>query len=378
MIKNKLFLLLILATLPSLNAFAKDSSDKDGEQYPNISGRSLFEFRGNRISSADKNIIGNNTNMNIDTYFSANFSKNWSLVTDWRFEPMNQSQNNPERYREMLSSKKGIGIGQNALVVDQLKGQFENEDARFVVGKFNPAFGSAFRKEKRIGIFTTNFTRDYELRGKLGIGITAILENSELAVNAFCNDSTGLSNSAIKKKGVTKKSDALAGNTSTPSSYAITMQGQDLGGIDDLFYNFGYRNLAVGNVVGRDSETGFVAGLEYLIPIGLKSSLIPFFEVVKIDNLSGIAGRNSIYMTVSLVAKYSSWTASIANVTRSIAQKDISTAANLGQVSDRQLEYSIGYQFNKNIALDLTSASIKEDNRRASVFGVLLSYAYNF
>ena len=83
-------------------------------------------------------------------------------------------------------------------------------------------------------------------------------------------------------------------------------------------------------------------------------------------------------MTVSLVAKYSSWTASISNVTRSIAQKDISTAANLGQVSDRQLEYSIGYQFNKNIALDLTSASIKEDNRRASVFGVLMSYAYNF
>ncbi len=375
MIKNKLSLILVLTVFSGANALAKDD-----EQYPNISGKALLEFRGDRIVSSDKNgVSANNGNINVDTNFGLNFNKNWSLITDWRFAQMNdQNPNNPERYRQILSNKRGNGLSSDGLAIDQLKGQFENEDARFFFGKFNPSFGTAFRKEKRIGVFVIDFTKDYEMRGKIGAGVTALLEKSELTLNAFFNDTTALSNSAIERRGSEKRSDGLAGNTSSPSSYSVAIEGQDFFGVNDLFYNFGYRNLEVDDVPGRDNEVGMVGGFEYLIPLGFKTSLIPFVEVASFENFSGIKGRNATYTTVALIGKYSSWTTSIARVTRSIKQKDIATADNLGRANDHQLQYSIGYKFRNNIAIDFSRADIKEDGHNATLFGVLTSYVYNF
>ena len=376
MIKNKILpIILSFALCSGAEVFAKENG-----QYPNISGKALFEFRGDRITSANKqNINANNADINIDTNFNLNFNKNWSLVTNWRFAAMNrQSANDPERYRKILSKDRHIGISKDGLAIDELKGQFENEDARFFFGKFNPEFGSAFRKEKRIGVFTTDFTKDYELRGKIGAGFTALLEHSELTMDAFFNDTTELSNSAIHRRGAEKRSDNLAGNTSTPTSYTIAMKGQNLFGVSDLFYNLGYRNLDVDNAANRDNETGFVGGLEYLFPLGLKTSLIPFIEVVSINNLSGISGRDATYITTALIGKYSNWTASISNVRRAIKQKDIITGANLGKINDHQLQYSVGYKFDNNVAIDLSRAAIKEDGQKASLIGVVVSYIYNF
>ncbi len=350
------------------NAFAKG-------QYPNISGKALFEFRADRVTSTDKaNIDANNGKVNVDTNFALNFNKNWSLITDWKFKQVrNFDQNNPERYRNILSSNRGFGINDGGLVVEQLKGQFENDDARFFFGKFNPAFGSAFKKEKRIGVFTTDFTKDYELREKLGLGFTALLENSEVTVDAFFNDNTALSNSAINKRGRQNKTNGLAGDNSNPSSYTISMEGQDLFGVSDLFYNFGYRNLAVDNIAGRDNESGLVGGLEYLISLSSKTSLIPFVEIASIDNLSGEKDRNVIYTTVALVGKYSGWTASVSNVTRNIRQKNL-----IGNKKDRQMQYSVGYKFSNNVAIDISRADIKEDGNKASLIGAIVSYVYDF
>ncbi len=361
-------------------SFGANVAAKDDEQYPNISGKALFEFRGDSITSSKKdNINANNGNINIDTDFGLNFNKNWSLITNWRFAPMNQqSANNPERYRQILANKRGNGLSEDGLAVDQLKGQFENEDLRFFFGKFNPAFGTAFRKEKRIGVFVIDFTKDYELRGKIGVGFSALLEKSEITVDTFFNDTTALSNSAIEKRGTENRSNGLAGNTSSPSSYTAAIEGQDFFGVKDLFYNFGYRNLAVDNLPGRDNETGMVGGLEYLFPVGIKTSLIPFIEIASINNLSGIKGRNSTYTTVALIGKYSSWTASIARVSRSIRQKNILTSEDLGRTNDKQMQYSVGYKFSNNIAVDISRANIKEDGRKAGLLGVLVSYVYNF
>ncbi len=350
------------------NAFAK-------EQYPNITGSALFEYRFDRvISSNTQNIDANSGNANVDTDFALNFNKNWALITDWKFRQVkNLDQNNPERYRSILSSNRGFAINDEGLVVEQLKGQFENEDARFFFGKFNPAFGSAFRKEKRIGVFTTDFTKDYELREKIGAGFTALLEHSEITVDAFFNDTSSLSNTAINKRGRQNKRVGLAGDTSNPTSYTVSIEGQDLFGVRDLFYNAGYRNLDVNEVAGRDNETGFVGGLEYLIPLGVKTSLIPFIEIASIKNLSGEIDRNATYSTVALVGKYSRWTVSVSNVIRNIRQKNL-----IGNKKDHQVQYSIGYKFHNNIVVDVSRADIKEDGNNASLIGVIVSYVYNF
>lgn len=356
--------------------FANNSFAKDPEQYPNITGKALFEYRFDRITSTNKtNVHDNNADTNVDSIFNLNFNKNWSLITDWKFRNVeNFDPNNPERYRNILSNNRGFGINDEGLVVEQLKGQFENEDARFFFGKFNPVFGSAFKKEKRIGVMTTDFTKDYELREKIGAGFTAILEHSEITVNAFFNDNTGLSNSAINKRGRQNQlNDGIAGNNSNPSSYSIAVEGQDLFGVNDLFYNVGYRNLAVNNLPGRDNETGLVGGLEYLVKVGAKTSLIPFVEIASIKNFSGEIDRNATYATIALVAKYSSWTTSVSDVVRDIRQKNL-----VGNQKDNLMQYSIGYKFDNNIAVDFSRADLKENSNKASLLGMIVSYVYNF
>jgi len=376
MIHKKLSLILMIATFASANAIAKDD-----QQYPNISGKALFEFRADRAAPANRlGIHRDNSNVNVNTNFSLNFSKNWSLITEWRFEPMyNQNNENPERYRQIFSNKRVLSIGQNnGLAIDQLKGQFENEDARFFFGKFNPDFGSAFRKEKRIGVFTTDFTKDYEMRGKIGAGFSALLEKNELTISTFFNDDTSLNDSAIHKKGSDKRSDGVAGRTFDPSSFNASLKGQDLLGVHDLFYNFAYKNLNVDNVPDKKSESGLVGGLEYLIPISLKTSLIPFIEVASLENLRGEKGRNATYVTMAVVAKYSGWTTSVSSVIRSIQRQDITNPANNIKSNDSQIQLSIGYKFSNNIAIDVSRASLKEDNLRGTLFGVLVSYVHNF
>jgi hypothetical protein len=367
---KKTVLISALAILSTNNSFAKD------QEYPNITGKALFEYRADRITSANnrQGVDTNSGKINVDTAFGLNFNKNWSIINDWKFRQVeNFDQNNPERYRNILSSKRGFGLDDEGLVVEQLKGQFENDDLRFFFGKFNAAFGSAFKKEKRLGVFVTDFTKDYELREKIGAGFTAILEHSEITVDAFYNDETSLSNSAINKRGRQNKHNGLAGSNSTPSSYSISMEGEDLFGVNDLFYNFGYRNLAVDNIPGRDNETGLVGGLEYLVRLSSKTSLIPFVEVASIKNLSGEDSRNATYTTVALVGKYSGWTASIANVIRDLRQKNI-----IGNQKDHLMQYSIGYKFANNVAVDLSRADIKENRSEASLLGLIVSYVYNF
>jgi hypothetical protein len=343
-------------------------------QYPNISGRALLEARLDRVTASDKkDMSDNNGKLHMNSTFALNFNKNWSLINSWIFEPLNnRDNNNPERYRNILSNR-GVNVDGEGLFVEEIKGQFENEDARLFFGKFNPSFGSAFRKEKRIGVFVTDFTQDYELTEKIGFGVSALLENAELTVSTFFNDTSGLSNSMISKRGRTKTGNGIAGNTSTPSSFSLSLEGQDLFGVEDLFYNFGYRSLSVENIEGRADETGFVGGVEYLIPVGLHTSIIPFVEVVNINNWSGEVDRNVNFSTVALIAKYSSWTISISNVIRDIRQKN-----SIGNVTDSQMQYSIGYKFKNNLVLDVSKVKLEENNSKADLIGANISYLYEF
>jgi hypothetical protein len=337
------------------------------QQYPKISGKALFELRADRITSnKDSNIDSSDSNIYIDAQVNLEFNKNWSVITHWAADSVGSvDENNPERYRTVLSSNRGLDFDREGLYIEQLKGQFQNEDVRFIFGKFNPSFGTAFRKEKRIGVFLTDFTKDYELREKIGVGGSALLENSEISTSLFFNDTTGLSNSAIEKRGRQKSGDGIAGNNSNLSSYTVSMEGQNLFNIDDLFYNVGYRNLNVENISGRDNETGYVGGLEYSYPIGLNSSIIPLVEVAKINNMSGEDDRNALYTTLALVGKYSRWTTSVSHVTRKIRQKNF-----IGNVRDTQLQYSVGYKFSNNIALDVSRVRLKENNNKETLLGV--------
>jgi hypothetical protein len=367
-----LYYLLILICFNSHNSYAKS------EQYPNLAGKVLFETRADRITSDQKQgVPANNGYLNFEPNFSLNVNQNWSVKTNWKIRPIRKvNERNeiyPERTVTFLQSDRGYNVDNTGLIVEELKAYFENEDMKFFAGKYNPSFAVAYRKSKRIGVFGNDFTRNYELREKIGAGISALLDDSEISFNSFFNDATDLSRSAVTDRGRARRADGIAGNSSTLSSYSATVEGEKLFGVDELFYNFGYRSLAVEKTDDSAREIGYVGSLEYSLQAGNNGIIIPFVEIANINNFTGRDGRNAVYTTLSLTGKYSNWTTSVATVFRKI-KNNISGADS----NDHQFQTSVGYKFNDNITLDVSRMNLKEDGSKAVVFGALLSYVYQF
>ena len=346
-------------------------------QYPNITGNVLFQIEADRVLSSQKTGVSpNNAFVYIEPNFGLNFNKNWSVKTDWRIQPnqvlTTRDPEHPERYRTFLAQNRGVTLD-NGLIIEEIKLQFQNEDMRFVAGKFDPTFGTAYNKAKRIGVFTSQFAEDYNLREKIGGSMTALLEKSKITVNSFFNDTTGLSGSALGNRQKASTRTGIAGSTNTLASYSVSMDGKDFFGIEDWTYNLGFKSLSVVRLPGRQREKGYVFGSEYLYHIG-DTAVIPFMEIVKISSLSGEQGRNATYTTTALIGKYSSWTGSISYLARTIKSHQSSE----GIKKSDQLQLSVGYKFTNNITLDATRSNMKEDGNKASLLGVLVSYLYQF
>ena len=203
-----------------------------------------------------------------------------------------------------------------------------------------------------------------------------MLEGSQISFSSFFSDSTDLSRSAIKDRGRENKNNGLASNTGSFSSYSVLMEGENFLTVDNWFYNVGYRSLGV-DKEGRKRESGFVAGSEYLYKIGRETSLIPFVELVRIENFSGENGRVANFLTVAAIGKYAGWTASSSLMIRNIKRRN--QVADLPKsFVDRQLQFSIGYKFTDNLTLDVSRAVIRENGYNAGIFGATLNYLYKF
>lgn len=374
--KALLYILSFSASFSSAQAASKyyDSS----AQYPNISGQVLFELKADRLDPKHSaGVSPNNAYINIEPDFSFNVNKNWSVKTAWRLYPTNtvQTRNtvNPERTRTFFSAERGFKPQDTTMIVEELKLDFKNDDLRFFAGKFNPSFGKAYNKAKRIGVFSTDITEDYQLREKIGGGISAVLDSSKISVNTFFNDTTGLS-SSINGRSSESRRDGLAGNTGNFSSYTISAEGDRFFGINNWSYNVGYRSLGVDTAIdNRSRETGYVLGSEYLWKTGYRTSVTPFVEVAKIKNFTGAQGRDATYTTLALIGKYGNWTSSVSNVTRKIDHYQ-----SVAKINDRQVQVSAGYKFANKVVVDVSRANIKEGTNKGAIYGIMASYLFKF
>ena len=365
------------------NTTENESSNEDNYSFrPILSGSVLYQIQSDHIiGSNKKDISRTNSFIYIEPNFGLHFDENWSVKTQWRIQDNStlttRDKKNPERYRTFLNDNRGINLSETGLLIEELKLFYENEDMRFTLGKFDPSFGTAHRKSKRIGVFASQFAEDYNLREKLGANVTALLEGAQISFSSFFTDSTDLSRSAIKDRGRESRNNGLSSNTGSFSSYSVLMEGENFLTVDNWFYNLGFRSLGV-DYSGRKRETGYVAGSEYLYKIGRETSLIPFVEIVRIQNFSGESGRVGNYATLAAIAKYSSWTASTSFMIRHIKRPN-NNLANLSKANtDKQWQFSIGYKFTDNLTIDISRAIITENHYNAGIFGANLNYLYKF
>jgi len=379
--KTLWLIILFVSSIKFSYAEEAKAEDKEVNVGPTLSGSVLYQFQGDRlIASSNRNIRKYNGFIYIEPNFGLHFDQNWSVKTQWRIQDnqalTTRDKDNPERYRSFFSESRGLNLSSTGLLIEELKLNYENEDLKFSVGKFDPTFGTAHRKSKRIGVFASQLTEDYNLREKLGANLTALLEGAQISFSTFFSDATDLSRSALHDRGKEPRNNGLSSNTGSFSSYSVLMEGENFLTIDNWFYNLGFRSLGI-DQDGRKRETGLVAGSEYLYRIGRATSLIPFIEIVRVNNFSGEKGRTGNYLTLAGIGKYASWTASASLILRNIKRPN--TTSNLAKTSnDRQLQFSIGYKFTDNLTIDVSRAIIHENSYNSGIFGVNLSYLYKF
>lgn len=373
MIKKILYFIFI--ALFSLNSYGQESKTN----FPRIDGELLLMLQSDYLTATKANNVSDNNNLfYAEADFSLRFDQNWSLKTNWRLFPESQLYSHQSydfnRYHTVLNHSRGFNVDDPSLIIEELKIDFANEDLNFYIGKFDPEFGKAFKKEKRIGVYTWLFNEDYNLREKIGGGVSALLENSKVTFNTFFNDTTSLSKSAINERGRAPRTDGIAGSNGTLSSYSVSIEGQDLFNVRNLYYNFGYRNLGIDEAPNRKRESGYTAGFEYLYYLNPHTKLIPLIEIVKIDNFGGAKGRDALYYTISTQATYSSWTASL-----TYNKRDIKTSVEMPQkINDKMFQMTIGYKINNNLTFDFTRADIDENDYSATAYGANLSYFVKF
>jgi len=363
--------LLAICLVISSNAWAK--------KYPYIDGSTLFEIQPDRVMSTNSSgVKSNNAYIYVQPNFSLNFNRNWSIKTEWRYQPndilQTRNSQDPERYRELLHNDREVSLGDNGMLIEQLKLNFENEDMIFQFGKYDPGFGTGYVKTNRIGIFSSQFNEDYNLREKLGASISALLEDSRITFNSFFNDTTGLSESAINDRGRADRKTGVSGATGTLSSYSISLDGENLWNEEDWKYNIAYRSLAVDNIGGRQREVGYVLGTSYDYELGINTTLVPYLEIAKFSDFSGEEGRKATFITAALSLRYSSWNLGISHLSKDIQR----SAVNGVSADDKLFQIYVGYKFSNTLSLDFTRASVEEYGKKGSVAGLLMSYKYEF
>lgn len=341
-------------------------------QYPRTSGDIIINLGIDKLSAKGANVKQYNSIIETQSDLSLEINKNWSVKTLWQSRRSSKDDYiNRQLYNPILAKKnRQISPADESIFIEELKVNFENEDLDFFVGKFNPHFGNGWNKKRRSSFFTILFARDYQLREKIGFGVTAIFEESELSFSTFFNDNTDLSNSAINRRGKNRADYKMPGNNGSLSSYVIDLSGKNFLTLEDLSYHLSYKKIDVDDQ-DLSEENGYLANFEYLWQMTSKTSIIPFYEISITNNVNGVKGRDVMHQIAALNFNYSSW-----NLTTSYFSKDITEINN--EISDKYIEYNIGYRISDNMKIDFSRLSSTENEIGYRSFYAIFTYMKKF
>lgn len=377
--KKLLLTLLAVASVGVANANASSTYEEylGGDTF---TGEILFELQYDKYPDSGDRQVGDdtsNTFFNIEPYLFLNLGSNWMIQNHWQLRPVENRVGTIDvagRYDDdesiLLLDRKDIHTDYG-LILEEINAVYHNEDLRFLFGKFNPAFATGWSKKRYHGVFGTYKPEEYELREKLGFAITGVFDPFNVEFSLFTDDTTSMSDSALKSRG-RDKSAGGAGNTEALESFSLTLGGDAFWGIKNLNYNFGYRHLAV-DLSGEEEEDGFTAAFEYLKEFEESDwQMIPFVELVHLENEDGIEGNDNTYLTTSVVFLSGGWNF-LASNTFAFENYDTGSDEN-----EYDLQFSAGYTFENGLMVDGAYRKEKLDDNETDSIGLLLSYLYKF
>lgn len=262
------------------------------------------------------------------------------------------------------------------LFIEEIKLNYENGAWAAWAGKFNPGFGIAWDFGR--GIFGEDFAEDYEITEKLGVGGSYTLETPDagahtFAANAFFADTSFLSGSLFTKRDTLNENDGGVSNTEDFSSYVVSLEGEDLAGVENLYYKLGYRNQDEGDqTVGGDRETGYVVTLGHVFPINDRIEVDALAEYTDISNFEAGADDNEYITLSTIVTLDDRWNLTVGYTERNI---DVDGGAD---VDDHLLQVSGGYDFGQGTTAELGWRNSEEGGNDSDIIGGLIRHTFEF
>ncbi|MDR3290109.1 MAG: hypothetical protein LBT02_02380 [Rickettsiales bacterium] len=328
--------------------------------YPYMVGQVMSEYK---LSS----LIGNNNTLSggrLDSFlqtnaeFGLNFNKNFFLETDWSFMPVNKRlyDTNGDKFAGLYDvGAEGVsdvygkqdyikreklhyndyGLGVNVLSIN-----FKNSNLAAGAGKIEASFANAYSKYRFTGINGTAIAEEYSLKDKLGFYVAALFPFGKLQFNAFVNDTTGLTNTALKKIGDDNDRHG-AGYNKKFENFSISFEGT----FDDISYYGGFRIQAKDKKVDNNNfatERGYSFGIEKLFEFQNSIKIMPFVEIAYLDNAFAFKNKQILYFTGTLPLFFENWHILFSN---SMKYDSNNGAGYINQIS-------AGYKFDNRVVFD--------------------------
>ena len=262
------------------------------------------------------------------------------------------------------------------IFMEELKVNFEKDGWAAFAGKFNPGFGIAWDYGR--GIWSEDFAEDYEITERIGLGGSYTYEHEDfgihtLTASTFFADTTFLSQSVISKRDRVNKDDGGVSNTEDFSSFVISLEGENLASIENLYYKLAYRSQSEGDAdSGGDDETGYAATLGYIFPFTELIELDALVEFVDIENFDAGTDDNE-YFAASLVTTFDAqWNLTIGYTSREIDVKGDS------DIDDHLIQVSAGYDFGQGTTIEIGWRGTEESGDDTDIIGGLIRHTFEF
>jgi hypothetical protein len=357
---------LMLSTVLATSTFFAGTASAEEAQRP-VSGEVVFEVQSEHgYHSDDPNNERTNTFGRVEVAPTIQMGEHFYVDGVLVGEPVQDGVPGDDRF-----------FDDEGLFFEELKLNAEFGAWHVYAGKFNPAFGKAWDYGR--GIWGEDFAEDYEITEKMGVGGHYTVDTGNgtthtLGASSFFADTTFLTRSTVTGRGHVEESDGGASNTQDFSSFALSVDGNNIFGVKDLSYHIAYRHLGEGDAnPAEKDESGVAVNTNYVFDINPNLQMDALLEYANIDNFGG-AWDDYEYLTGSLITRfYQNW-----NVTIGYTARNIDLAGTGTDINDHLMQISGGYDFLNGLTLEAGWRDSEESEVDNNIFGGLARYTVEF
>lgn len=368
-----LVLKFFLAILAASAAYAQD--------YPKVSGSLEVSVESDFFyKTTPKTNRLNDLYTKSEASLGMHFNKELSLQTALKYEPIRSPNVHSRTFEDQ------------AVWVDRLFANYQTDTKAVYVGKYHPTFSIGY--EKAPGFFGNDYAEDYELKEKVGFGVSHTFEtlswgDHEVVFELFQSDRWLTSKSFIHraKRGDNnlgrpsrgQERDGGLSNDGNFNSYVLALSG-DLGkALPNFAYHLAYRRQGPG--IGQTTaEHGYVGALQYGVELGSDVWFKPMAEYVKLSGTIAPVTQSSIqrdatYITTGFEFSVKEWFWAVSRTGRNF---DVQNNNNNAETHDRLVATSVGYRFPFGLVTEVGWKDDRNAGVNSKALGARIGYAIEF